>query len=60
MFFGSGTTSSVIHAAGASGGGVSARPNALVVLVKMNDRTPVATAYSSSVSVPVMLASTKS
>jgi hypothetical protein len=33
MFFGVGTTSSVIHAAGAPGEGVNARPNTLVVLV---------------------------
>jgi hypothetical protein len=33
MFRASGTTSSVIQAAGAPGGGTSARPNALVVLV---------------------------
>ena len=36
MLRGTGATSSVIHAAGAPGGGVSARPNALVVLVKTN------------------------
>jgi uncharacterized spore protein YtfJ len=39
MFFGTGATSSVSHAAGSPGGGVSARPNALVVLVKTNVRT---------------------
>ncbi len=39
MFFGVGTTSSVIHAAGAPRGGVSASPKVLVVLVKTNDRT---------------------
>src|SRR4030095_2530434 len=58
MFFGIGTTSSVIHAAGASGGGVRARPNTLVLLVKTNARTPAAAASSSSVSVPVTLVST--
>ena len=38
MFFGRGTTSSVIHAAGAPGGGTSASPNRLVVLVKTKER----------------------
>jgi hypothetical protein len=33
MFLGIGTTSSVIQAAGAPGGGVSASPKVLVVLV---------------------------
>jgi hypothetical protein len=33
MFFGIGTTSSLIQAAGAPRGGVSASPNVLVVLV---------------------------
>jgi hypothetical protein len=33
LFFGTGTTSSVIHAAGAPSGGTSASPNVLVVLV---------------------------
>src|SRR5215204_6865081 len=60
MFFGTGATSSVIHAAGAPGGGASARPNALVVLVNTNRSTPAATASSSSVSVPVTFVSTKS
>jgi hypothetical protein len=36
MFFGTGTTSSVIQAAGAPGGGTNARPNVLVVLVNTN------------------------
>ena len=40
MFFGTGVTSSVIQAAGAPGGGVSARPKALVVLVKTKAPTP--------------------
>ena len=40
MLRGTGATSSVIQAAGAPGGGVSARPNALVVLVKTNRLTP--------------------
>jgi hypothetical protein len=39
MFFGTGATSSVIHAAGDPGGGDSAAPNALVVLVKMKRLT---------------------
>ena len=39
MFFGTGTTSSVIQAAGAPGGGTSARPKALVVLVNTKART---------------------
>ena len=59
MFFGSGTTSSVIHAAGCPGGGVNARPNVLVVLVNTKLCTPAATASSSRCSVPVMLVSTK-
>ena len=58
MFRGRGTTSSVIHAAGSPGPGVSARPNALVVLVNTKLPTPAATASSSSVSVPVTLVST--
>jgi hypothetical protein len=58
MFFGTGGTSSVIHAAGEPGGGDSAAPNALVVLVKMNRPTSASTAASSSVSVPVTLVST--
>src|SRR5689334_22581629 len=59
MFFGTGTTSSVIQAAGAPGGGTSASPNALVVLVKMNARTRARTAASSRFSVPVRLVSMK-
>jgi hypothetical protein len=58
MFFATGDTSSVIHAAGAPGGGTSARPNALVVLVNTKARTRAATASSSRFSVPVMLVST--
>jgi hypothetical protein len=38
---------------------VSAAPKALVVLVKMKQPTPAATASSSRISVPVMLVSTK-
>ena len=60
MFFGTGLTSSVIQAAGAPGGGTSARPNALVVLVKTKRPTPAATDSSSRFSVPVRLVSTKS
>ena len=60
MFRGRGTTSSVIHAAGSPAAGVSARPNALVVLVNTKLPTPAATASSSSVSVPVTLVSTNS
>jgi hypothetical protein len=44
---GTGTTSSVIQAAGAPGDGVRARPNALVVLVKTRAPTPAAVASSS-------------
>ena len=40
MLRGIGSTSSVIHAAGAPGAGDSAAPNALVVLVKTNASTP--------------------
>ena len=58
MFRGRGTTSSVIHAAGWPGAGVSARPKALVVLVKTKLPTPAATASSSSVSVPATFVST--
>jgi hypothetical protein len=58
MFFGAGATPSVIHAAGAPGGGTSASPNALVVLVYRKARTPARTAASSRFSVPVMLVST--
>ena len=53
-------TSSVIHAAGAPGGGASARPNALVVLVNTKAPVPAATASSSRLTVAVMFASTKS
>src|SRR5262249_48504932 len=60
MLRGTGVTCSVIHAAGASGAGASARPKALVVLVNTKLPTPAATASWSSVSVPVMLVSTKS
>src|SRR5215217_7295477 len=58
MLRGTGATPSVIHAAGAPGGGVSARPNVLVVLVNTKRPTPPATASSSRLSVPVMLVST--
>jgi hypothetical protein len=60
MFFGTGATSSVTHAAGASAGGARASPRTLVVLVKMNESTPAAAASSSRLSVPVTLVSTKS
>ena len=60
MLRGIGTTSSVIHAAGSCSAGVSARPNALVVLVNRNRLTFAATASSSRFSVPVMFVSTKS
>src|SRR5918992_3125015 len=60
MFRGTGRTSSVIQPAGAPGGGVSARPKALVVLVKTNRPTPAATASSSRLSVPVTFVSTNS
>ena len=40
MFLGTGRTSSVIQAAGSPAGGTSARPNALVVLVKTKACTP--------------------
>src|SRR6185312_3667024 len=60
MFFGTGTTSSVSHAAGAPGGGVSARPNALVVLVKTNAPTFASAAASSRLSVPMRFTSMKS
>jgi hypothetical protein len=60
MFFGTGTTSSVIHAAGAPRGGVRACPNVVVELVKTKAPTPAATASSSRLSVPVTFVSTKS
>jgi hypothetical protein len=43
-FFGAATTSSSIHAAGERSEGVSERPNALVVLVKLSAFTPAFTA----------------
>src|SRR3954451_23394621 len=58
MFRGRGTTSSVIQAAGSPSTGVSARPNALVVLVWTNAPTPAATASSSRTNVPVTFVST--
>src|SRR5215211_5735102 len=58
MFRGRGTTSSVIQAAGAPAPGVSARPNALVVLVNTNRPTPAATASSRRRSVPDTFVST--
>src|SRR5262249_22449280 len=60
MLRGTGTTSSVIQAAGAAGAGVSARPNVLVVLVNTKLPTPAAAASSSRVSVPVTVVATKS
>ena len=60
MFRGIGVTSSVIQAAGAPGGGVSARPKALVLLVNTKLPAPAAAASSSSTSVPVTFAATKS
>ena len=60
MLRGTGATSSVIQAAGAPGGGVSARPKALVVLVNTKREAPAATASSRRFSVPVTLVSTKS
>src|ERR687895_732246 len=60
MLRGTGATSSSIQAAGSPGPGESARPNALVVLVKTKLLTPAATDSSSRLSVPVMLVSTKS
>src|SRR5882757_8641876 len=60
MFFGTGLTSSVTQAAGAPGGGVSARPKALVVLVKTKAPRPSAAAASNRLRVPVTLVSTKS
>ena len=50
--------SSVIHAAGAPGGGANARPNALVVLVNTKLSTSPDTASSSRFRVPVMFVST--
>src|SRR5262249_24018922 len=58
MFLGTGTTSSVTHAAAPPGCAVSARPNVLVVLVNTKLSTPAVTASSSSVNVPVTLVST--
>src|SRR5216684_2459190 len=60
MFLGTGTTSSVIHAAGASAGDVRECPNALVVLVKTKDLAPAGTASSSRFNVPAILVSTNS
>ena len=59
MLRGTGATASVIQAAGAPGGGVSAEPKALVVEVKTKPSTPAAGAASSSASVPETLVSTK-
>src|SRR5690625_2655782 len=59
MLRGTGTTSSVIQVAGSPGPGLSARPNALVVLVNTKAPTPALTASSSSTKVPVTLVSTK-
>src|SRR3954470_23698773 len=60
MFFGTATTSSVIQAADAPGGGVNARPNVVVELVNTNRPTPAPTASSSRLSVPVTFVSTNS
>jgi hypothetical protein len=58
MFFGTGTTSSVIQFAGWPGADASAAPNALVVLVNTKAATPAATDSSSSASVPLTFVST--
>src|SRR6187549_3489946 len=58
MFFGTGTTPSVIQFAGCPGADASAAPNALVVLVNTKASTPAATDSSSSASVPLTLVST--
>src|ERR1700759_850447 len=60
MLRGTAATSSVIHAAGCPAAGLSARPNALVLLVNTKLPTPAAAASSASVSVPVTLVSTNS
>src|SRR5215510_4349612 len=59
MLRGTGWTPSVTHTTGAAADGCSAPPKALVVLVKTNAPTPANVASSRSVSVPVMLVSTK-
>jgi len=58
MFLGTGTTSSVIHAAGSGGAGSSAAPKALVVLVKTKQPTAADTASSRRTRVPVTFVST--
>ena len=60
MLLGTGTTSSVIHAAGSPGAGSSAAPKALVVLVNTKQPTPADTASSSRLRVPVTFVSTNS
>ena len=52
MFFGAGATLSSIQAAGAPGGGFSASPKALVVVVMTKARTRARAAASSRTSVP--------
>jgi hypothetical protein len=59
MFRGTGVTSSVTQAAGASATGLSASPKVLVVLVKTKAVTCLATASSRRRRVPVMFVSTK-
>jgi len=60
MFLAMGSTSSVTHTAGSSGPGVSADPNALVVLVNTKEDRPADTPSSSRTRVAVMLVSMKS
>lgn len=62
MFFGFGTTSSLIQTAGLPGAGESARPNVVVLLVKMKDFTggEAEEACSRRRVVPVMLTEMKS
>ena len=57
MFLGTGTTSSLIQAAADPGEGTSARPKALVVLVKTKRVTPAATASSKRTAVPITFVS---
>jgi hypothetical protein len=58
MFLGMAATSSVIQAADDPGDGASARPKALVVLVKTKRVTLAATASSNSTMVPFTFVST--
>src|SRR6202035_5182170 len=60
MFRGTGLVPSVIHAAGSPSAGASARPNVLVVLMKMTLLRFAATACSSTVRVPATFVSTNS